>query len=73
MTQGLVNSLITYAMLDMCALKVRNEQKLEEIRTAWHESKSLPRKAKKAARKRLILQWQIFSYADQMLNNLGIP
>lgn len=35
------------------------EGRKEELRAKWHNSKTLPRKKKKQARKRILLDWRI--------------
>jgi len=42
------------------------EQKLREIEEEWVRSMSYPRKKKKAVRKRLLVDYSIFSYAKNM-------
>ena len=48
-------------------MKERNETKLREIEDEWQRSRSYPRKKKKAVRKHLMLEYRIFSYANEIL------
>jgi hypothetical protein len=65
-------SILDYAMHEMSALTFQNDMKLAEIKHNWLESKNLPRKKKKATRKHLNLEWQIFSYAKEMFKDMGV-
>jgi hypothetical protein len=47
-------------------LQVSNEQKLKEVEEEWWKSADYPRKKKKKIRKRLVLEYSIFSYAIDM-------
>lgn len=43
-------------------IQAQKEQRLREIEEEWDRSKQYPRKKKKAVRKRLLIDYQIFSY-----------
>ncbi len=49
-------------------MQQRNELKLVEIEEEWWKSAEYPRKKKKAVRKRLIVEYNIFSYAKDIFN-----
>ena len=49
-------------------MQERNKQKLDEITDEWIKSASYPRKKKKRVRKRLLVEYSIFSYAEDMFN-----
>ena len=63
-----MHSILLQGLSWMHDLNVRNEQKLKEIQEEWWESASYPRKKKKRVRKRLLVEYSIFSYAKDMFN-----
>jgi len=50
------------ALMFESTMRGNNEEKLKEIREEWQRSKNYPRKKKKKVRKRLQLDYQIFSW-----------
>jgi hypothetical protein len=53
------------AALMLCALPAVNaKQEKEKLRKQWRESMLLPRKKKKAARKRIMCDWKIACWMD---------
>jgi len=66
MIQGNVNSYLSFGIKMFSGMKAMNEQKLREIEDEWHRSKNYPRKKKKAVRKRLLVEYSIFSYAKNI-------
>ena len=53
---------IGMATMFASSMKINNERKLEEIREEWRKSANYPRKKKKKVRKRLNLEYSIFSW-----------
>jgi hypothetical protein len=56
---------LSFGISMMQGIMRQNEQKLEEIQDEWVGSMEYPRKKKKRIRRRLLLEWSIFSWAKQ--------
>lgn len=56
---------LSFGIAMMQDMQEKNEQKLEEIQEEWFRSMEYPRKKKKRVRRRLLLEWSIFSWAKQ--------
>jgi len=56
---------LSFAVGMMHDMQEKNEQKLEEIQDEWVRSMDYPRKKKKRVRKRLLIDWSIFSWAKE--------
>ena len=63
-----MNGFLAYGLAMVSEMQQRNEEKLREIEEKWWESAKYPRKKKKAVRKRLLVEYNIFSYAKNMFN-----
>jgi hypothetical protein len=55
-----IGTALMYTMLPQCNAKVWKE----ELREQWRNSMLLPRKKKKAARKRIMCDWKIACWMD---------
>lgn len=55
-------------MMEMFATKSMCDIKVDQCIERWEQSKKLPRKAKKEARKDILVDYSIFSYGGNLFN-----
>lgn len=64
-----IPEIIMFGLREMKMTAAANKARLEKIRHQYHvESRDLPRKKKKAWRKRLIWEYDIFSWSMEMID-----
>jgi len=59
---SVLGSYLTMGLSMLNSIRTQQAEHRERIIAKWEESKNYPRKKKKAARKRLELEWLIASY-----------
>ncbi len=64
---GMIHSIFN----NMGELYVKNNEKLDQIRQDWHDSKKFPRKKKKAMRKRILQDWYLFNWCKKYMEEQG--
>lgn len=57
-----------YPLAEIMFVREMSKAKKEEVLKKWIESEKLPRKKKKAVRKRLLIQYEIFSYGESLFS-----
>lgn len=57
-----------YVLAEIMFVKEMSKAKKEEVLKKWIESEKLPRKKKKAIRKRLKMQYEIFSFGESLFS-----
>jgi len=69
------NSLLAFAvpmMEEMEDMKKKNDVKIEEILAEWRKTKTYPRKMKKKVRRRLQLDYSLFKWMGNHLDDFNL-
>ena len=66
-----ISHLVIPFVSDLRECQQKNEEKLQHIRLEYSKLDDLPRKLKKKRKKKLILDYQIFSFAEDMFSEYG--
>lgn len=65
-------SFLAPAIAEMEEMKKKNDAKIEEILAEWRKTKTYPRKMKKKVRRRLQLDYSLFKWAGQHLDDFDL-
>jgi len=57
-----------YALAEIMFVREMSKANKEEVLKKWIESEKLPRKKKKAIKKRLKIQYEIFSFGESLFS-----
>lgn len=69
------NSLLAFAapmMEEMEDMKIKNDAKIEEILAEWRKTKTYPRKMKKKVRRRLQIDYSLFTWMGNHLDDFNL-